>query len=219
MARRLIVVSNRLPIVVEQKEKGQRLKAGTGSHGAARYYVLIESGGGHAEDDMILDIKQQLKPTPYHFLGADRQAEYDQNFLHDAERHAHAFRALTNIKNAQGRITFADNYLGWMELPDGVYSVRKRSPFKKAFPTQKLNKEKRLKEMAEQWGMILATAHARAHYFEHQLLPVPFAGPVLELTAGRGKIFQDLVVNLAISYADQVEADWALFNEKLAPKN
>lgn len=45
MARRLIVVSNRLPIVVEQKDTGQRLKPGTGGLVTALTPVMERHGG------------------------------------------------------------------------------------------------------------------------------------------------------------------------------
>ena len=195
----------------------KRLQAGTGSLGVRRYYILIEAKTKAASDNEILDVKEQQKPTPYFFLSEAEKADYERNFSNDGERHAHALRALTNIRNARGGTVSVDDYLGWMEFLGGCFSVRRRSPYKKTYPTSKLDKEKRLVQMSEQWAEILATGHCRAYYFDHKLLPGPLAAPVAELSEGRRAEFEDLVIEIALSYADQVQQDWEAFTASRKP--
>jgi len=151
------------------------------------------------DDDRILDVKQQSKPTPYHYLSEEERIAYDRSFENDAQRHAAAYLALTK---------HTDDHLGWMQLSDGYYSVRELSPFKESLDTDKLNSKKRFTKMAEQWGKVLATAHARADKdFDENLVPYSLEKQVDELTDGHHEEFRALVRQVAFEYADQVEAD------------
>ncbi len=193
------------------KDVAQRLGAGLGSLGTPRYYVLIEGESDEPSDDRILDVKRQSKPTAYTFLGQKWQGEYDRRFKNDAQRHALAYRAL--IKDA-------DDYLGWMELSDGVYSVRECSPFKDGILTTNLNSEQAFTDMAKLWGQILATDHARADKdFEQDLIPYSFEKQVDELTNGHHKEFRALVRQVAFEYAERVQADYEAFKAALKPNN
>ncbi len=140
------------------KDVARRLLAGTGSLGTPRYYVLIEGEGSGQDDDRILDVKGQTKPTPYPFLSLAEQREYDRSFENDGMAHAAAYRALAY---------HPDDFLGWMRLFEGDYSVRERSPFKASYPAlkeeaksskMKLTSEKRFTEIAAQWGIAYSEA-------------------------------------------------------------
>jgi len=183
----------------------QRLNAGTGSLGTPRYYVLI--AGRNAEDRRILDVKRQSKPSAYPYISSIEREHYDASFANDAERHAIAYRATT---------LHTDDYLGWMELPDGCYSVRERSPYKDTLNTSKLVKSKQLIQMCEQWGKILAMCHARAdHNYDATLVPHCFESQVRKKTKGQRKAFKALVREVAIEYTDTVINDWKLFCSSL----
>jgi uncharacterized protein (DUF2252 family) len=185
------------------KDIARRLLAGTGSLGTPRYYVLIEGASNDQDDDRILDVKRQSKPTPYVFLGSTAQSEYDSLFNHDASRHASAYLALTN---------HTDDHLGWMELADGNYSVRERSPFKESFPTETLNSSTRFTNLAEQWGIILASAHARADKdFSETFVAYSVDKQVDETTDTYHSEFRALVRDIAFTYANQIEFDWGVF--------
>lgn len=205
------------PALFEVLDMAHRLEAGTGSLGNARYYLLIEGASDDPADHVILDVKQQTKPTPYHYLSDTERANYDNSFSNDADRHAHAYHALTNSKTPQGEIIYADDFLGWLELDGKAFSVRKRSPYKKTYPTIELDSPKRLARMAEQWAVIMATAHSRAFYFDQTLLPGPVAAPIMALTAGREQAFATLLTEIARCYAAQVLADWEDFCRRVNP--
>lgn len=190
------------------KDISQRLLAGTGSLGTARFYVLIEGASSSPDDDRILDVKLQTKPTPYAYLGDSAEVEYKANFLHPAQLHAMAYSALTQN---------TDEHLGWMQLSDGNYSVREYSPYKEAFPTEDLNSDTRFNKLAEQWGKILATAHAAADKdFSSAFVPYSVDKEIDIATEGLHKEFNALVRALAFDYADQVEYDRSVFLEQLA---
>lgn len=196
----------------------RRLLAGTGSTGVPRYYVLIEGPGNKSGNDRILDVKRQSRPTAYHFFEARQREEFDACFADPGKRHAAACLALTTLEDAAGERIPADIHLGWMPLFDGVYSVRERSPRKETFPAQDLDSAAGLRQMAEQWAIVLATAHARAHHQQKGAPPLrPLAEQVAESLRGREQAFRQLVKDVALGYADQVEADWRAFRSTLAP--
>jgi uncharacterized protein (DUF2252 family) len=189
------------------KDVARRLLAGTGSLGTPRYYVLIEGASDSQNDDRILDVKRQSKPTAYRFLGQAVQTEYDALFSNDAERHALGYLALTN---------HTDDHLGWMTLTDGDYSVRERSPYKESFPAETLDTTTRFNKLAEQWGLVLATAHARADKdFSDTYVAYSVDKQIDEETDGEHAAFRALVREIAFDYADQVQLDWQVFYDWL----
>lgn len=205
------------------KDIAPRLKAGLGSFGSPRYYILIEGQSNSLEDDRILDMKRQSKPTPYHVFNSTEKATYNKLFKNDAQRHAIAYRALTK---------HTDNFLGWMYLSDknnefsGYYSVREMSPNKaslddledkegKTFKFANAQQSELLK-IATLWGKILATDHACSDKdFQKKYIPYSFEKEVTQLTEGKHKEFRELVKEVAFAYANQVENDYDSFLEFL----
>jgi len=192
------------------KSVALRLHAGLGSLGATRYYVLIEGPSHSNSDDRILDIKAQKAPTAFlNVAAAAVSATQAASAATPARRVVAAARALGN---------HVDDHLGWMTL-DGVgYTVRERSPWKDALDWTALSSQERIVKLAEQWGAVLATAHARAdrdasatnvpHNFEHE---------VHLRTDTHHDQFRARVRAVAIPYADQVEHDYLVFLDTLAP--
>ncbi len=199
------------PSFFKIKDVARRLLAGTGSLGVSRYYVLIDGHGSDfnkEHDDIILDIKQQDEPTPYHFFEQENLLIYKQNYENHAQRHQEACKALSEDP---------DNFLGWIQLPDGYYSVRERSPFKKEFPCENLDTEKKFGKMASQWGQILAQEHkrsARRLWSQKHFLEANIAQKV----HGQESLFSDLVREIAFSYANQVQEDWYYYVRNMAQK-
>ncbi|MEL4897907.1 DUF2252 domain-containing protein [Crocosphaera sp. Alani8] len=206
------------------KDIAPRLKAGLGSLGTPRYYILIEGESDSLKDDRILDIKHQSKPAPYQVFNIGEKATYNDFFDNDAERHAIAYRAL---------IKHTDDLLGWIYLSDqkakfsGYYSVREISPSKASLDDLKDEngnnftwddaKQSDLLSIAELWGKILATDHARADKdFKEKYIPYSFEKEVTKLTDGKHKEFRELVKKTAFNYANQVETDYQSFVNFLA---
>jgi uncharacterized protein (DUF2252 family) len=188
------------------KDVTQRLKAGTGSLGKSRYYVLIEGPGGGENDDIILDVKLQDGPAPLQAMTPNERDAYSQLFINEGVRHATAFKAMAE---------HPDRYLGWLTLDEGVFSVRERSPFKDDFPTKKLKSAKHLNKMAALWGQILATEHKRGSRALNTGDLFLFEETLSALTANREKDFVGLASAIAKHYADCVEQDYRSFLETL----
>ncbi|OZH52984.1 hypothetical protein AFK68_20770 [Hydrocoleum sp. CS-953] len=194
------------------KDVAQRLNAGLGSLGTPRYYLLIEGETDDLDDDYILDIKRQYQPNAYELFSLYDRLNYDSIFDNTAQRQAIGYKAL---------IKHADDFLGWMKLVDnnpadgdfsGDYSVREISPYKKSLKTKKLKDKDSLIEVAQQWGKILATDHARADQdFDEKLVPYSFEKQVTKITDGKHKEFQELVREVAFQYAEQVKIDYRNF--------
>lgn len=193
----------------EIQDIAKRINAGTGSLGATRYYVLITAGLKKGKG-RILDIKHQIEPTPYRYMAECDRHLYDQVFAgNHAHRHALAYRALTNQ---------TDDYLGWIHLKalpnhdPAYFSVRELSPYKRSFDVGNIRSLKQLKAVAANWGMIVATAHARADKdFDATFVNYSFDKHVSRLTKEHHDDMRELVKAIALPYAEQVEADWQTF--------
>lgn len=192
------------------KDMARRLWAGTGSLGRPRYFILVEGDEETQHDDIVLDVKRQEPPPAYAFMRTSEKEAYHAVFNHEGERHAEACRAMAERP---------DNYLGWLELPDGVYSVRERSPFKKDFPTDQIEDVKDLRKLAKQWGLILATEHKRGgRWLNGAEEAFTLEKAVAARTSGRENQFIGLLEELAFNYADCVTQDYHDFLEVLAPQ-
>ncbi len=190
------------------KDIVRRIKSGTGSLGADRYYILIEGDTDAHDDDVILDVKEQGKPPLYRHMNKSEKNEYDQVYPHEGERHAKATFALAE---------HPDKYLGWLSLGEKEFSVKERSPYKSDFPTNKLDTADSLCFMAEIWGTILACRHKRASFIlngEAHEMPKKMK----ELAKGRKKDFCKFVSSVAIQYALRVNQDYDYFLKAVASK-
>lgn len=188
----------------EVKDVARRVNAGTGSLGVARYYALVQGPSDSAADDVVLDIKEQQRPSAYPYMSTPDRRAWRKSFKHEAERHAQAFLALAD---------HADEYLGWLKLGDRHFSVRQRSPYKEDFPTDKIDGFKQYRRLSRQWGRILAREHIRG---AHALRPDDrglFCRAIAERTEDDDarEAFKDMVVRLALDYAAQVERDYRVF--------
>jgi uncharacterized protein (DUF2252 family) len=187
------------------KSVAQRLHAGLGSLGSTRYYVLIEGATTGQDDDRILDIKAQRTPSAAPYIDAAAWAQTNAVSGGSA-----AVRSTTAYKASGYRV---DDFLGTMTLADGKsYSVRERSPYKETFDTTTLTTTTRLQNLAEQWGAVLATHHARADRdWNAAVFATSLDGEVDALTNGDHAGFRALVRAIAFDYADQVALDYASF--------
>jgi Rod binding domain-containing protein len=70
-------------------------------------------------------------------------------------------------------------------------------------------------KMAEQWGAVLATAHARADQDSSPLIPYDFEKETLQKIGNQRGAFATLVRQEALRYAAQVESDYRAFVEAL----
>jgi uncharacterized protein (DUF2252 family) len=189
------------------KDVARRLGAGTGSRGTPRFYVLIEGETASPDDDRILDVKRQGLPTPHIYADDALGRVADGDFPSEAARVVEAERAMLNNAN---------DHLGWLELPDGSYSVRERSPFKKTFRFNKIDDRRTLYDNARSWGEVLGAAHARADRdADSGLVPHSLDREVDERTDGRHAEFRKLVREVSAEFAEQTRVDYAAFVDSL----
>lgn len=183
------------------KDISKRVKAGTGSLGSARYYILLEGATESPDDDLILDMKEQGKPPLYRHMNKEEKKEYNKIYPNEGDRHAKAFQALAE---------HPDRYLGSITADKIAFSIKERSPMKCDFPSEKLKKKSDLYFMANVWGHILASRHKRASYVlndDAHEMPIAFK----EMVKGKKGEFKSLVSSIAVQYADRVKQDYKCF--------
>lgn len=185
-------------------DTARRLGAGVGSLGTPRYYALIRGKDDHSETNIILDIKQQSLPSMFPFLPAAEQSRLVSEY--DA---AQAGRRV--IDGQRAMLKDPDPHLGFFAILGRSFSVRERCPFKKSLAVEKLSDFKDFRAMAENWGIILATSHARGDDVVKHGGPDSFEREVLRLTKDREDAFHDEILDFGRHYADQVREDHALF--------
>lgn len=179
-----------------------RLSSGTGSYGFPRYYVLI-AAGGEKHEEVILDIKLQRKPSAYHYLNYKQKSVFDSQFSNQGRRHARAYIAMS---------THTDDYLGWMNLRQGVFSVRSRSPYKEYFDASELKSKNSFNKLAQQWGAILATNHCRANpEFDTKLFK--------QKINRKQSAFNRIITDISVEVYYKNNNDYKLFKEYIEKKD
>jgi uncharacterized protein (DUF2252 family) len=152
---------------------------GTGSVGMRDYCVYMEGSG--VGDPLFLQVKQEVGSAylPY---------------LSDGGVRAHWGRAVAEGQRAMQMQS--DPMLGWTTIAHRDYLVRQLSDHKASIDLQAL-KGQGLAAYAEVCGELLARGHARS-------------GDVQMIVGyiGNGESFADAIVEFAVAYADQTDADW-----------
>jgi uncharacterized protein (DUF2252 family) len=133
----------------------RRLEAGTGSLGTDRFYVVVRGARNDPDEARILDVKRQGEPSLLGALPAAEREAFRRRFGATGAgcRVAAGHRAL---------LSRVDDHLGCLSALGGSFSVRERSPWKATFDTTTLTSATRLRNLAAQWAMLTAAAHARA---------------------------------------------------------
>ncbi|HEY3452652.1 MAG TPA: DUF2252 family protein [Myxococcales bacterium] len=127
------------------KDVAAKLESGTASLGSERYYVLVEGKSKSAEDDVILEIKQERPSALEPYTGTT-----------DKRPAAERVAANEEIQSPGG-----DPYYGAIKLGGQSFLVRERNPHKAAVDLTKLDAGD-YKDYARACGVALAQAHARS---------------------------------------------------------
>ena len=151
---------------------------GTGSVGTRDYCIYLEGNG--PGDPLFLQIKEEVGSAyrPY---------------VNDRKK-AHWGRAVAEGQRAMQMQS--DPFLGWTTIENRDYLVRQLNDHKASIEVEAL-KGAGLTAYAEVCGELLARGHARS-------------GDVQMIVGylGSGESFGEALVNFAVAYADQTEADW-----------
>jgi uncharacterized protein (DUF2252 family) len=164
---------------------------GMGSVGTRDYCVYFE-GNGEC-DPLFLQIKEEVGSAYLPYVG-------------DGTNKFHHGRAVAEGQRAMQMQS--DPFLGWTTIANRDYLVRQLSDHKAGIDVDVL-KGPGLEAYAEVCGELLARGHARA-------------GDVQMIVGylGNGESFAEAIVDFAVAYADQTEADWqALRKSKHAPRS
>lgn len=164
---------------------------GTGSVGTRDYCIYMEGNG--SGDPLFLQIKEEVGSAylPY---------------LNHGSKKSHWGRLV-----AEGQLAMqmqSDPMLGWTTIANRHYLVRQLNDHKAAIDLEAL-KGPGLAAYAEVCGELLARGHARS-------------GDVQMIVGyiGNGDSFANALVNFAVAYADQTEADWEQLRKSLhAPRS
>jgi uncharacterized protein (DUF2252 family) len=189
------------------KDVAQRVNQGLGSRGLPRYYVLVEGPTVGQDDDRILDVKLQGVPSGWPYMDPRLRDQLSALINRDQ-----AMRTVLGNRVLGYRV---DEHLGTMTLLDDRYGVRERTPARGTFEVRELVNVQRASRLAEVWGAVLATAHARADQDSSPLIPYDFEQETLaKIGSGRAG-FVAQARHIALRYASQVEADYKAFVEGL----
>lgn len=189
------------------KDVAQRVSQGMGSRGIARYNILIEGPTLSQDDDRILDVKAQLTPSGWPYMDPVLRDQLTTLIGGD--------QALRNVLGNRVLGYRVDDHLGTMTLLDEHFVVRERTPARGAMELAPLLAKGRAVKMAEQWGAVLATAHARADQDSSPLIPYDFEKETLQKIGNQRGAFATMVRQEALRYAAQVESDYRAFVEAL----
>jgi uncharacterized protein (DUF2252 family) len=159
---------------------------GTGSVGTRDYCVYMEGNG--PGDPLFLQIKEEVGSAylPYLKDGAKKKKSHCGRLVAEGQR---AMQMLS------------DPLLGWTTIENRDYLVRQLNDHKASIAVEVL-KGLGLVAYAEVCGELLARGHARSGDVQR-----------LEGYIGNGESFADAIVNFAMAYADQTEADWELLRK------
>jgi uncharacterized protein (DUF2252 family) len=159
---------------------------GTGSVGTRDYIVL--SFGSDENDPLFLQVKEEL-PSAYALYYKDRSAPKQQG--ERVVRGQHALQVVSDV------------LLGWCSIAGRDYLVRQLSDHKSSIEPEALQ-GKRLATYSRVCGELLAKGHARSG------TPIALAAYL-----GRSDKAGRALLQFAVHYADQVEADHAAFRKAL----
>ncbi|HEY6308735.1 MAG TPA: DUF2252 domain-containing protein [Candidatus Angelobacter sp.] len=159
---------------------------GTGSVGTRDYVVLLF--GRDARDPLFLQIKEE-PPSAYASYYKDSSVPTNQG-----QRVVEGQRAMQVL---------SDLLLGWCSIAGRDYLVRQLNDHKSAIEPEELG-GRRLAEYSRVCAELLAKGHARSGD------PVALAGYL-----GRAGKAERALLQFAVKYADQTEADYSTFRKAL----
>jgi uncharacterized protein (DUF2252 family) len=162
---------------------------GTGSVGLRDYIIYLEGNG--SDDPLFLQIKEEPGSAYAPYLGEMGAPQ------HQGRRVVEGQRAMQFL---------SDMLLGWTTINNRQYLVRQLNDYKGSIEIADLKGEG-LTQYAEICGELLARGHARS-------------GDAIELAGyiGTSDRLVEAIVDFAVDYADQTEADYEAFlHSRFAP--
>lgn len=173
---------------------------GIGSAGLPAYNLLVEGYSQALDNDVVLSMKQANVPAVSRFVNS---AEVERYFDHEGHRTVVSQRALQ---------AHTDPLLGYTDL-DGVgYVVSELSPYEVDLDWSGLTEPDQVKSVVDLLGRATAKIHCASDEDSDQdLVDFQVEEAIAGVLEGRRKELISWVTDFALSYADRVREDHALF--------
>ena len=173
---------------------------GIGSAGLPAYNVLVEGYNQSLDNDVVLSMKQANVPAVSRFVDSGAVERY---FEHEGHRTVVSQRALQ---------VHTDPLLGHTSI-DGVgYVVAEISPYEADLDWGSLTEPDEMTDVVKALGRATAKVHcASDEDSEQDLVTFQTEEAICAVLEGRRKEFVADLTDFAISYADRVRSDHALF--------
>jgi uncharacterized protein (DUF2252 family) len=175
---------------------------GIGSAGLPAYNVLVEGYSQSLDNDVVLSMKQANVPAVSRFVDT---ASVDGYFDHEGHRTVVSQRALQ---------VHTDPLLGYTSL-DGVgYVVSEISPYEFDLDWGEINEPDEMASVVANLGRATAKVHCASDADSDQdLVDFQTEDAIVAVVEGRRKEFVADLTDFAVSYAQKVRTDHALFVE------
>ncbi|MCJ8347024.1 DUF2252 domain-containing protein, partial [bacterium] len=181
----------------------QRLYSGLGSLGVEKYYFLVEDVSNLADKTKVYELKQQITPICIQ----DEQSKK----IYKQTTKSHALRA----KVATDYLLSFDSNYQTLEVRDKSYGIKEISPYKGGVYAFKSVKD--LKSYCKYLAHLLAQSHLDSTKNDANLDSYKFYKSVHKILVQ--KKYQNLILDLAKSYARQVNDDFKSFKHHQLHEN
>jgi uncharacterized protein (DUF2252 family) len=173
---------------------------GIGSAGLPAYNLLIEGYSQALDNDVVLSMKQANVPAVSRFVDS---AEVDRYFDHEGHRTAVSQRALQ---------VHTDPLLGHTVLDGTGYVVSEHSPYEVDLDWSNITEPDEIAAVVDLLGRATAKIHCASDQDSDQdLVDFQVEEAIAASVERRRKEFTAWVTDFALTYADRVRDDHALF--------
>ncbi|WP_322938432.1 DUF2252 domain-containing protein [Nocardioides bizhenqiangii] len=173
---------------------------GIGSAGLPAYNVLIEGFNQALENDIVLSMKQGNHPAASQVVKDKRIRDV---FEHDGHRTVVSQRALQ---------AHADPFLGWATIDGTGFVVDELSPYETDLDWSDITEPEEMEPLLEDLGRATAKVHcASDEDSDEELVEFQTEEAILEVIGDQEEKFVEDLVGFAMSYAETVRNDHALF--------
>jgi uncharacterized protein (DUF2252 family) len=173
---------------------------GIGSAGLPAYNVLIEGFNQALENDVVLSIKQGNIPAARRFVDVEAARDY---FEHEGHRTVVSQRALQ---------AHTDPFLGYTTIDKVGFVVAELSPYEADLDWGEITEPDEIEPVLVNLGKATAKIHCVSdHDSDQTLVDFQTEEAIATVVGDDEDAFVDELVDFAMSYADRVRKDHALF--------
>ncbi|MHC5935829.1 DUF2252 domain-containing protein [Nostoc sp.] len=186
-----------------------KLGSGIGSLGKYRCYLLIEGPSLAADDDRILEMKQEgssavaMAFRPPEVIAVPGLLPTSVYGNQEGARVAIAMKAM---------LSNTDPLVGYTTVNSIPFMLHEKSPYQVDFDYTLLTTKSKFMDAMGYAGKVVAKNHAISDKdYDAAIIPVSVDKEVTDIVSGNKAAFKDEIVNFAVNYATQVEYDHTSF--------